>query len=274
MEAAADVVAAAEAVRRAAPGAAPKVGVVLGSGLGFLSTEVERAVRIRYDEIPGFPKPTVEGHIGVLVLGRLAGTEVAAMAGRFHYYEGHDLAAVTFPIRVLRALGCETLVVTNAAGSINTAFEVGDLMLLSDHINNLGGSPLRGPVVGKGEPRFPDLTVAYDADLRRLAVEAAAAEKIRLRQGVYVASPGPQYETPAEIRMLRAWGADAAGMSTVPEVIVARSIGMRCLGISCLTNMAAGILPQPLSHEEVLETTERVKETFARLVRAILSRLG
>lgn len=266
------VAAAAEAIRRAAPGAAPRVGLVLGSGLGFLATEVEGPTRIRYDEIPGFPKPTVEGHIGVLVVGRLAGASVAAMSGRFHSYEGHDLAAVSFPVRVLRAIGCEVLLVTNAAGSVNTSFEVGDLMLVTDHINNLGGSPLRGPVVAG--PRFPDMTDAYDKDLRRNAVAAAEAEGIRLRQGVYCASPGPQYETPAEVRMLRAWGADAAGMSTVPEVIVARSLGMRCLGISCLTNMAAGVLPQPLSHEEVLETTERVKETFARLVRAVLRRLA
>lgn len=249
----------------------PRVLLVLGSGLGSLAERVE-GLRIPYEEIPHFPRVTVEGHAGYLALGKLAGVPVAALAGRFHYYEGYPLDEITFPIRALAALGASSMIVTNAAGGINTKFEVGDLMLITDHINFLGDNPLRGGNIAPG-PRFPDMSRAYDADYCGIARSVAKEHKIPLREGVYVASMGPCYETPAEIRMYRAWGGDAAGMSTVPEVIVARHAGVRVLGITAITNMAAGILPQPLSHAEVIETTTRVKETFAQLVLGILAKL-
>ncbi len=251
----------------------PRIAMILGSGLGGLSKEVEGVV-IPYDEIPGFARSTVAGHAGTLHVGELAGQDVVVMSGRFHYYEGYDLGAVTFPIRVFKELGCDSMIVTNAAGGINTSFEVGDLMLITDHINFLGASPLRGANVDEQGPRFPDMTMGYDRSYRELAKTTADDLGIRLREGVYVASMGPSYETGAEIRMYRTWGGDAAGMSTVPEVVVARHAGLRVLGLTCITNMAAGVLPQPLSHEEVIETTERVKGTFRRLVLGILERMG
>ena len=249
----------------------PRVLLVLGSGLGSLAERVE-GIRIPYEDIPHFPRVTVEGHAGYLAVGRLNGVSVAALSGRFHYYEGYGLDDVTFFVRVLASLGAKTMLVTNAAGGVNKKFKVGDLMLLTDHINFLGANPLRGANVPPG-PRFPDMSTAYDPALRKIALDVAKKEKIKLRQGIYVASMGPCYETPAEIRMCRGWGADAVGMSTVPEVIVARHCGIKCIGISAITNMAAGILPQPLSHEEVIETTTRIKATFARLVQGILKRL-
>lgn len=251
----------------------PRVGLILGSGLGILAEEIEEAVAIPYEEIPHFPVSTVEGHAGRLVLGRLEGQPVVAMQGRFHLYEGYPLEAVTFPLRVMKRLGVEIAVITNAAGGINESFRAGDLMLISDHINFM----FRNPLVGPNDPglgdRFPDMSEAYDADLRRLAKRVADKMGIDLKEGVYAAMLGPSYETPAEIRMLRIVGADAVGMSTVPEVIVARHAGIRVLGLSCIANMAAGILPQPLSHQEVMETAERVKDTFLRLVKGTLREL-
>lgn len=261
----------ADAVRKRAP-IKPEIGLILGSGLGSLGAEVD-GVRIPYGEIPNFPVSTVEGHAGEFCLGRLVGRNVAVMSGRFHFYEGYSLQQVTFPVRVMKELGCRSLIVTNAAGGINTNFNVGDLMLISDHLNNLGSNPLIGPNIASHGPRFNDMSTAYDAEYRAMARGVAKDLGIALREGVYVASTGPSYETTAEIRMLRTWGADAAGMSTVPEVIVARHAGMRVLGITCVTNMAAGILPQPLSHDEVIETTKRVKVAFRKFVLAVLERM-
>src|SRR5690606_37407602 len=251
----------------------PRVGLILGSGLGILAEEIEGAVAIPYEEIPHFPVSTVEGHVGRLVLGELEGQRVVAMQGRFHLYEGYPLESVTFPIRVMKRLGVETALITNAAGGINESFQPGDLMLIRDHINFMFRNPLVGPNDPELGERFLDMSEAYDAELRRLARRVAGELGIDLKEGVYAAMLGPSYETPAEIRMLRAVGGDAVGMSTVPEVIVARHAGIRVLGLSCISNMAAGILPQPLSHEEVMETAERVKETFLRLVKGILHSL-
>lgn len=251
----------------------PRIGLILGSGLGILAEEIEEAVNLPYEEIPHFPVSTVEGHAGRLALGRLEGKAVVAMQGRFHLYEGYPLEAVTFPIRVMKQLGVEIAVITNAAGGINESFRPGDLMLIRDHINFMFRNPLVGPNDPELGDRFPDMSEAYDADLRRLTRRVAEELGIDLKEGVYAAMLGPSYETPAEIRMLRTVGGDAVGMSTVPEVIVARHAGIRVLGLSCISNMAAGILPQPLSHEEVMETAERVKETFLRLVKGILREL-
>lgn len=254
--------------------AKPKVGLILGSGLGMLADQIAEPVRIKYTDIPGFPVSTVEGHAGQLVSGTLKGVSVIAMQGRFHYYEGYGLDAVTFPVRVMKALGIETLMVTNAAGGVNTDFTPGDLMLITDHINNTGQNPLIGPNDDAQGVRFPDLSTAYDRSLQAVAWEVANDLDIKLKEGVYVWNTGPTYETPAEIKMLQAVGGDAVGMSTVPEVIVARHIGLDVLGISCISNMAAGILDQPLNHEEVIETTENVREAFLTLVKATLARLA
>ncbi|MBO8163092.1 MAG: purine-nucleoside phosphorylase [Brevibacillus sp.] len=254
-------------------GIKPEIGLVLGSGLGVLAEEVEQAVAIPYEQIPHFTKSTVEGHKGQLVIGTLRGKAVVVMQGRFHYYEGHSLEAVTFPIRVMKAIGVSKIVVTNAAGGINFDYRPGDLMLIADHINFTFRNPLIGPNDDSLGVRFPDMSEAYSKRLRALAKEVAAELKIPLREGVYVGLLGPSYETPAEIRMLRTLGGDAVGMSTVPEVIVARHAGLEVLGISCISNVAAGILEQPLSHEEVIETTERVKSTFLSLVQEIVGRM-
>jgi purine-nucleoside phosphorylase len=215
----------------------------------------------------------VIGHEGRLVIGAAAGRPVAALSGRLHYYEGHDWRTVTFATRVLGVLGVKVLILTNAAGGVNTALAPGDLMVIDDHINLLGGNPLAGPNDERFGVRFPDLTNAYSPRLRQMADEAGAALGLRLPHGIYVACHGPAYETPAEIRYLRAIGADAVGMSTVPEAIVARHMGMEVLGISCITNMAAGVLPQPLNHEEVLATAARVQGTFIALLNGIVARL-
>ncbi|WP_027407673.1 purine-nucleoside phosphorylase [Anoxybacillus tepidamans] len=252
----------------------PKIGLILGSGLGVLAEEIERAVKIPYHEIPGFPVSTVEGHAGQLVYGELEGATVVAMQGRFHYYEGYSLDKVTFPIRVMKALGVQQLIVTNAAGGVNESFQPGDLMIISDHINNMGTNPLIGPNDPEFGVRFPDMTEAYSKRLRRLAKDVAARLQIGVQEGVYVGNTGPSYETPAEIRMIRTIGGDAVGMSTVPEVIVARHANMEVLGISCISNMAAGILDQPLTHDEVIETTEKVKANFLRLVKAIVAEMA
>ncbi|WP_042458059.1 purine-nucleoside phosphorylase [Neobacillus dielmonensis] len=252
----------------------PKIGLILGSGLGVLADEIEQAVKIPYKEIPDFPVSTVEGHAGQLVFGNINGVEVVAMQGRFHFYEGYSMEKVTFPVRVMKQIGIETLIVTNAAGGVNESFTPGDLMIISDHINNMGTNPLIGPNDTQFGVRFPDLTEAYNKDLRKLAKEIAAQLQINVKEGVYFGNPGPVYETPAEIRMIRVLGGDAVGMSTVPEVIVARHSGMKVLGISCISNMAAGILDQPLTHDEVIETTEKVKANFLAYIKEIVKALA
>ncbi|GAB2555173.1 purine-nucleoside phosphorylase [Gracilibacillus alcaliphilus] len=253
--------------------AKPKIGLILGSGLGMLADEIETADKIKYEEIPGFPISTVEGHAGQLVIGQLCGVEVIAMQGRFHYYEGYGLGAVTFPVRVMKELGVDTLIVTNAAGGVNQSLNPGDLMLITDHINNTGLNPLIGENVVEHGVRFPDMSTAYDRTLQEIAKQTAEKLAISLKQGVYVWNTGPSYETPAEIRMLDKLGGDAVGMSTVPEVTVARHAGIRCLGISCISNMAAGILNQPLTHDEVIETTEKVRESFLQFIKQLVQNI-
>ncbi|MDN4067426.1 purine-nucleoside phosphorylase [Paenibacillus vini] len=248
----------------------PKVGLILGSGLGVLADHIEEATSIPYHEIPYFPQSTVEGHAGELMIGTLNGTPVVLMKGRFHMYEGYGPELTAFPVRVMKELGVKTLLVTNAAGGINTSFQPGDLMLISDHINLTGTSPLIGQNDNELGPRFPDMSQAYSRRLRELARKTAEQNGVPLQEGVYVGLLGPSYETPAEIRMLRTLGGDAVGMSTVSEVIVARHAGLEVLGISCISNMASGILDQPLSHDEVMETTDRVREKFLSLVLAII----
>lgn len=252
----------------------PRIGLVLGSGLGILADEIENPDVISYAQIPNFPVSTVVGHAGELAVGKLGGQQVVAMKGRFHMYEGYSAETVTFPIRVLRELGVETLIVTNAAGGVNTAFQAGDLMLIRDHLNLMGRNPLVGPNDSRFGPRFPDLSAAYSSSLRETARQAGQRQGIVLQEGVYAGVLGPCFETPAEIRMLRMLGADGVGMSTVPEVIVARHMGVEVLGISCITNMAAGILDQPLSHDEVIEAADRVKPRFLALLREIIGTLG
>jgi purine-nucleoside phosphorylase len=252
----------------------PKIGLILGSGLGVLADDIVNPVKIPYNEIPGFPVSTVEGHAGQLVCGQLSGVEVIAMQGRFHYYEGYSMDKVTFPVRVMKELGIETLIVTNAAGGVNESFEPGDLMIITDHINNMGTNPLIGPNDSHFGVRFPDMSEAYSKNLRAVAKEVAEKNNLTIKEGVYLGNPGPVYETPAEIRMIRTLGGDAVGMSTVPEVIVANHSGIEVLGISCISNMAAGILDQPLSHDEVIETTEKVKSSFLLLVNEIVKTVG
>jgi purine-nucleoside phosphorylase len=251
----------------------PRVALVLGSGLGAFADDLEESVAIPYAEIPGFARSTVEGHAGRLVVGKVESVAVVAMQGRFHFYEGYTLEEVTFPIRVLGLVGAKSLILTNAAGGLNNALKQGSLMLISDHLNLMGESPLRGANDERFGARFPDMSEVYDRALQEIAVQEAHAMKIELRRGVYAALAGPSYETPAEIRMLRALGADAVGMSTVPEAIVARHMAIKVLGISCITNMAAGVLDQPIDHHEVIETGERVRVTFAELLRRIIPKL-
>lgn len=249
------------------------VAVVLGSGLGALAGRVEAAVRLPYSRIPHWPASAVVGHAGTFIGGTLAGRRVAVLSGRSHFYEGHPLRTVTFGVRVLGRLGVRTLILTNAAGGINTTFEPGTLMVIDDHINLMGSNPLVGPNDERFGPRFPDMTEVYSRRLRAVADEAGAAEGIPVRHGVYVGLHGPSYETPAEIRFLRIIGADAVGMSTVPEAIAARHMGLDVLGISCITNPAAGVLPEPLDHDEVMAVAHRVSGQFMTLVEAILGRL-
>lgn len=267
-----------DAVRERLPeGWTPQVGIILGSGLGALADEVDAVAVIPYEEIPGFAVSSVVGHSARLVVGTLVGTRVLVMSGRLHYYEGLTLQQVTFPVRVMRALGAGTLVVTNAAGGINPEFRAGDLMLIEDHINMLGWggqNPLVGPNDPDLGPRFPAMNPAYDPALMRLAREAAVECNVQVRQGVYIVLAGPNYETRAELRLLRQWGADAVGMSTVPEVIVARHGGMRVLGISNITNMALAESDEPVNHEEVLQVAEASRPNFVRLMRAIAGKLG
>ncbi|MBB6455310.1 purine-nucleoside phosphorylase [Salirhabdus euzebyi] len=254
-------------------GKQPTIGLVLGSGLGVLADEIQEATEIPYHEIPHFPQSTVAGHKGQLVIGTLAGKAVIAMQGRFHFYEGYTMEQVTFPIRVMKEIGVEKVVVTNAAGGINESFEPGDLMLIHDHINMMGTNPLIGPNNEELGPRFPDMSEAYSKQLLAHGEKCAEKLGLKLQKGVYVGNTGPSYETGAEIRMLRALGGDAVGMSTVPEVIVANHAGLKVLGISCISNMAAGILDQPLSHDEVIETTEKVKQNFLDFVKEIVKTL-
>ena len=249
------------------------VALILGSGLGAFADALEGAQAIPYAEIPGFARPTVEGHAGRLVVARVEGVSVAAMQGRFHFYEGYTLEEVTFPIRALGLLGVKSLILTNAAGGLNNSFEQGSLVVISDHLNLLGANPLLGKNDERFGPRFPDMSEVYDREYQDTAISEAHAMGVELRRGIYAALPGPSYETPAEIRMLRLLGADAVGMSTVPEAIVARHMGLRVLGVSCITNMAAGVLDKPISHEEVIETGERVRETFAELLRRVIPKL-
>jgi len=251
----------------------PHIGLVLGSGLGAFAEELCNPIEIPYSEIPHWPVSTAVGHAGKLVFGRLDALEVVVMSGRVHLYEGYTQAQVTFPVRVLARLGVRTLVLTNAAGGINRSFERGGLVLISDHINLQGSNPLVGPEDDSLGPRFPDMSEAYSLRLRQIAREVAAELGIPLSEGVYAAMLGPSYETPAEIRCLRAIGADLVGMSTVPEVIVANQMGLRVLAISCVTNMAAGLLPKKLSHEEVLETGEMVRGALVWFLKALLPRL-
>ena len=251
----------------------PQVAMILGSGLGFLGDEVENAVRVPYGEIPHFKASTAPGHKGQLVFGVLRGQNVAVMQGRMHHYEGYSYEEVSYAVRVLRLLGCDTLVVTNAAGCVNREWSAGDLMLITDHIKIFMESPLRGENLPQFGPRFPDASRLYTPALREVARQAAAELSIPLREGVYMYFPGPQYETPAEVRFARVAGADAVGMSTAPEVITAGHCGMQVLGFTLLSNMAAGILDQPLSEQEVLDAAEAAREKFSGLVRACLRRL-
>ncbi len=250
-----------------------RVALVLGSGLGAFADDLEDSVAVPYDEIPGFARSTVEGHAGRMVLGHIGGVALAAMQGRFHYYEGYALEEVVFPIRVLGQLGIKTLVLTNAAGGVNVAFEQGSLMIISDHLNLMGVNPLRGTNDERFGTRFPDMSEVYSRAFQEIAAEEGRALNIELRRGIYAALSGPSYETPAEIRMMRTLGADAVGMSTVPEAIVARQMGINVLGLSCITNMAAGVFDQPINHEEVIETGVRVHETFKELLRRVIPRL-
>ncbi|MDD6142615.1 MAG: purine-nucleoside phosphorylase [bacterium] len=250
-----------------------EIAIILGSGLGAYGDALEERRELAYADIPGFPVSTVVGHAGRWLSGKLHGKNVYMMQGRFHSYEGYDMQTVTMPIRVMAKLGVKTLIVTNAAGGVNINWTPGDLMILTDFINLTGKNPLTGPNLDEFGPRFPDMTQAYDEDLQALARSVGRKLDIELRSGVYCWLNGPTYETPAEIRMVRVLGADAVGMSTVPETIVARHCGMKVLGISCITNMAAGILKQPLNHEEVMETGLRAKDTFSALVDGIVERL-
>lgn len=263
----------ATAIRASLGSFAPEILLILGSGLSWLGDTVEDPVKVHFADIPHFRRPTAPGHPGRLIFGTLQGRRVAVMQGRLHRYEGYDFAEIAFPVRVLRLLGAEKLIVTNAAGAVNLDFQAGDLMLITDHIKLIGDSPLRGPDLPEFGPRFPDATHLYDPDLCQAARDVAAELEIPLREGVYMYMPGPQYETPAEIRAIRSLGADAVGMSTVPEVITAAHCGMRVLGFTLLSNMAAGILDQPLSEQEVLDAGEACREKFSRLVLRCLERM-
>ena len=251
----------------------PEVLLILGSGLGSLGDQVEQPLVVPYAQVPHMKRSTAPDHKGQFVFGRLSGRNVAVMQGRLHTYEGWSFADVSYPVRVLRLLGAKTLLVTNAAGAVNTAFSAGDIMMITDHIKLFGVSPLCGANLDEFGPRFPDVSAVYTPALRKAAREAAQALEIPLREGVYMYFPGPQFETPAEVRMARILGADAVGMSTVPEAIVAAHCGMQVLGFTLCTNMAAGVLDQPLSGEEVLEAAEAARPRFTSLVKACLERV-
>ncbi len=246
----------------------PKIGIILGSGLDALTDEIEEAVRVRFADIPHFPVSSVDGHRGEVVAGRLCGASLFALSGRVHFYEGYSMQQVVFPIRVMAAFGVKTVIVASAVGAVNESYKPGDIVAISDHINLIGDNPLRG------SSNFVDLTEAYSSDLRNLAQTIADKLSITLQSGVYVALSGPSYETPAEVRALRSLGADIVGMSTVPEVIMANSLGMRVLGLSMVTNMAAGRGGKPLSHQEVIETSKNESEKFIALVKGIVKQLN
>ncbi len=251
----------------------PKIGLILGSGLGSLADTIENPVIIKYEEIPNFPVSTVEGHAGQLVIGELSGKVVVAMQGRFHFYEGYPLKDVTFPVRVMIGLGMESMIVTNAAGGVNLDYTPGDLMIITDQINFTGQNPLIGENLNELGPRFLDMTRAYNRDYIDIAKKVGEKLGLNLKEGVYMWFTGPTYETPSEVKLARILGADAVGMSTVPEVIVANHEGVKVLGISCITNMASGILDQPLNHEEVVETSMKVKDNFEKLLIEILDKI-
>jgi len=251
----------------------PKIGLILGSGLGVLTEEIENAVKIPFEHIPFFTKPTAEGHKGELVIGKLGGVDVVALSGRYHYYEGLTLQQVTFPVRVMKLLGVERLILTNACGAVNESFKPGEIMLIEDHINLVSNNPLIGKNQDDFGPRFPDATEIYTKKLREIAIQEATLLNLKIQQGVYAWWTGPSYETPAEIKMIRRLGADAVGMSTVPEALVASHAGIEVLGLSCLTNMASGILPQKLSHQEVLDVALHVREKFSLLVKNIVKKI-
>jgi len=257
------------AVQAASP-LRPAIGLVLGSGLGAFAQGLERVRRIPYCEIPHFPTSTAEGHRGELCLGTARGVPVAVMSGRVHFYEGYTLEQVVFPVRVLGRMGVRILILTNAAGSVNVNYRPGELMTIEDHINFMGANPLTGSNPEELGPRFPDMSAAYDPTLRQIAERACMAVGVTVRKGTYIAFSGPSYETPAEIQLARTLGADAVGMSTVPEVIAARHMGLRVLGISCITNMAAGVLKKPLDHREVLEVGERVKSALLEVLTRVI----
>jgi purine-nucleoside phosphorylase len=263
----------AAAAVRARCGTLPRTAIVLGSGLGDFADTLRDAVAMPYGELPHWPRSAVVGHPGRLVVGDVAGKRIAALAGRAHFYEGHSLATVSFAIRVMGQLGVRHLILTNAAGGINLGFAAGALMVIDDHLNLAGDNPLIGENDERFGPRFPDMTEVYSTRLRSVADEAAAARGIAVTHGIYAMWLGPSYETPAEIRFLRMAGADAVGMSTVPEAIVARHMGLEVLGISCITNMAAGVLPEPVRHEDVLATTRRVRDSFVALLEGIVERI-
>lgn len=251
----------------------PETAIVLGSGLGDFSDTLLDALATPYASLPHWPASKVVGHTGRLVIGTVAGRRIAALSGRVHFYEGYDLATVVFATRVMGRLGVKRFILTNAAGGINAAFAQGALMIIDDHINLMGSNPLIGPNEDRFGPRFPDMSEVYSARLRKMADEAARAKGVGVSHGIYLATHGPSYETPAEIRLFRSMGADAVGMSTVPEAIAARHMGMEVLGISCISNMAAGMSPQPIVHEDVLATMQRVRSSFISLLEGIIERL-
>ena len=251
----------------------PRIAIVLGSGLGGFADEFEEPVGIPYEEIPGFARSTAQGHAGRLIVGKIDDVPVVAMQGRVHYYEGYSLEQVTFPIRTFKLLGVKTLILTNASGGINVQLNQGGLMVISDHLNMMGDNPLRGPNDERFGPRFPDMSAVYSAELQEIVVEEAKAIGVELRRGIYGALSGPSYETPSEIHLLRNLGADAVGMSTVPEAIVARHMDLEVLGISCITNMAAGIGDEPINHDEVMATGNRVRDVFALLLQKVVGRI-
>lgn len=251
----------------------PEIGLILGSGLGFFAEQLQNAQKINYNDIPGFTKSTVEGHQGKLIFGKIHNKNILAMQGRIHFYETHNMRQVTFPIKLMKRLGVKSIVVTNAAGGINTDFKPGDLMLIKDHINFMGTHPCIGKKSEDAKERFFDMTEAYDIEYREMIKKLAKELGIDFKEGVYFANTGPSYETPAEVRMIKILGGDAVGMSTVPEVLVARELGMRVCGISCITNMAAGVSKNKLSHKEVTETANRVKSIFVKLIENIIKNM-
>lgn len=251
----------------------PEIGIILGSGLGDMADTLDERTVIKYSEVPNLPVSTVQGHAGQFVVGKLGNKKVIMMQGRFHYYEGHPMSLLALPIYIMKYIGVKSLIVTNACGGVNTDFVPGDLMIIKDHINFAGNNPLIGKNNEEIGPRFPDMSTPYDKEYGILAKEVGKSLDIELKEGTYMMFTGPTYETPAEVRMARIMGADAVGMSTVPEVIAARHCGLMVLGISCITNMAAGILDQPLNHEEVIETSTKVKSKFISLVNGIVEKI-